>query len=152
MTRRRGWILAGATLGVLVAALAAWWAPGAIGHPARPAGRHAGAAPAAASVASADESAQAVDTLIGRLPAAFASGDDTLLSSATRARGADLRQALPAGAHLAMDRSAWRRTGVVGSATATMTVAGRPPVRFVVLVIREDGAWRVSSTYEAGAA
>lgn len=150
MTRTRRWILAGATLSVLAAALAVWWAFGALDRPVRTAARHEVAASASVS----DESTQAesVDTLIRRLPGAFASGDDTVLSSAARERGADLRRALPAGARLAVDRSTWRRTGVVGSATVTMTVTGRPPVRFVVVVIREDGVWRVSSTHEVGAA
>jgi hypothetical protein len=114
MTRVRRWILAGSTLGVLVAALAVWWAFGALDRPARTAARHDVAASASAS----DESAQAeaVDALIRRLPEAFASGDATLLSSAAREHGADLRQALPVGAQLAMDRTAPPGAGQASSA------------------------------------
>ncbi|GAA4245162.1 hypothetical protein [Dactylosporangium darangshiense] len=141
MTRTRRWILAGAALAALVAAGAVWWALRTSDRP-----------PAARGAAASDDSVQAVDSLVSRLPEAFAAGDSGVLSSAARERGIDLRQALPAGAKLAMDRSTWRRTGAIGSATVTMTVAGRPPVRFVVVVIREDGAWKVSGTYDVAAA
>jgi hypothetical protein len=148
MIRTKRWILGGAVLTVLMAALVTWWAFHVRDRPVQPDARHG----VAASASAPDESAQAdaVNTLIGRLPEAFASGDDTLLSTAARERGIDLDKALPAGSRLTMDRATWRRTGAVGSATVTMTVAGHAPAHFVVVVINEKGVWRVSSTYPAG--
>ncbi|HTJ31854.1 MAG TPA: hypothetical protein VL738_01360 [Dactylosporangium sp.] len=143
MTPTRRWTLAGAAFAALAAAGAgaAWWAHRASDRP-----------PAAHGAAASDGGVQAVESLVSGLPEAFAAGDSGVLSSAARQRGVDVRQALPAGAKLTMDRSTWRRTGAIGSATVTMTVAGRPPVRFVVVVIREDGAWKVSGTYDVAAA
>jgi hypothetical protein len=94
--------------------------------------------------------ARAVADLIERLPKALADGDLSVLSSAARQRGTDLRQAVPAGSTLSVDRSSWQRTGVLGSASADLVINGEQPRSFIVVVVWEEGAWRVSSTYQLG--
>jgi hypothetical protein len=129
------------------ASLALWWSRDS-GTPEWSA-RNQGTA-STSSTPNEDVQARAVEALVKRLPKALADGDASVLSSAARERGMDLKAALPPNAVLTMDPASWRRTGALGSATVTLSVTGQEPLRFVLVVIREDGSWKVSATYQIG--
>jgi hypothetical protein len=141
------WLCLAIVAAVAAAATVGWW----LWNPATdsPTAQDTGAAGASPTP---DESAQAraAEALIQRLPKALADGDDGVLSSAARERGLAVRQALPPDAVLTFDPATWRRTGALGSATVTLTAPGQQPLRFVVVMIREDDDWKVSNTYEIG--
>lgn len=92
------------------------------------------------------EHAEAVAAVVRDLPRQFAAGDTSALSAQAREEFGDVTDALPAEATLEVDTSTWRRTGSVASVVATLTAPGEPTETYLVVVVYEDGAWRVSST------
>jgi len=86
--------------------------------------------------------------LIRALPAAFAANDESALSGSLRAEGLDLTRALPAGTVVEPDRNTWHRAGAIASMDAAATSPGGGTARqFSVVMVFEDGAWRISGTY-----
>lgn len=123
---------------LLLAGGGSWWFVRGDRDPERP-------APDAGRTEAQDQ--QDAEVLIRRLPAAFAAGDETTLSSSLRADGPDLAKALPAGTVVEPNRSTWHRTGAVASMAATATAPGGKASRFSVVMVFEDGMWRISGTY-----
>ncbi|MEU2613979.1 hypothetical protein ABZ570_20700 [Micromonospora sp. NPDC007271] len=89
----------------------------------------------------------AVAELAERLPAAVARGDTSVWSAATRERFADLSATLPTGSTVTVDRATWRRTGAVASVEVTVAGGDQAPRRYTLVVVHEDGTWRVSGTF-----
>jgi hypothetical protein len=87
-----------------------------------------------------------VTKLVTGLPERFAAGDAGVLASGVREDFPDVRGALPAGTVLTVDPASWRRTGAVASVTVSARPPGATVSRFVVVVVLEDGAWRVLSS------
>jgi hypothetical protein len=86
--------------------------------------------------------------LIHGLPAAFAANDESALSSSLRAEGLDLTKAFPAGTVVEPNRSTWHRSGPIASMDATASAPGGGTARkFSVVMVFENGAWRISGTY-----
>jgi len=84
-----------------------------------------------------------VTKLVIGLPERFAAGDVGVLASGVREEFANVRGALPAGTVLTVDPATWRRTGAVASITVSARPPGAAASRFVVVVVLEDGAWRM---------
>lgn len=118
----------------------------------QPVGQRPAVVAASGQDAAATADVREVEALLARLPAACAAGDASVLSAAGRSAGLDLRSALPVDATVTMDVPTWRRTGVVGSAVVNVTAPAQPLGRSLVVFVREDGQWRVSSTYPVGSA
>ncbi|MCI4061290.1 hypothetical protein MRQ36_01345 [Micromonospora sp. R77] len=91
----------------------------------------------------------AVTRVVEGLPAQFAAADTSALAAGSRDQFGDVRKALPAGTTLAVDGASWRRTGSVASVLVTATPPGAKGTRFRLVVIQEEGAWRVLSTTAA---
>ncbi|MFI6266645.1 hypothetical protein [Micromonospora sp. NPDC051006] len=91
----------------------------------------------------------AVTRVVEGLPAQFAAADTSALAAGSRDQFGDVRKALPVGTTLAVDAASWRRTGSVASVLVTATRSGGESTRFRLVVIREEGAWRVLSTTAA---
>jgi hypothetical protein len=105
-------------------------------------------APVAGPSSAPDQQArQDAVTLISGLPAAFAAGDTAKLSTGLRAEGLDLTKALPAGTTVEPDENSWRRSGDLASMDAVATAPGEPARSFSIVMILEDGTWRISGTY-----
>ncbi|MEU4623298.1 hypothetical protein AB0G04_25420 [Actinoplanes sp. NPDC023801] len=85
--------------------------------------------------------------LIRGLPAAFASGDVTKLSSEWKAERPDLAKALPAGSTVEPDEKSWHRSGNLASMDAVATAPGEKARSYSVVMVLEDGTWRISGTY-----
>jgi hypothetical protein len=91
----------------------------------------------------------AATKVVEGLPAQFAAADTSALAAESREQFGDVRKALPAGTNLAVDQESWRRTGSVASLLVTATPPGGQATRFRLVVIQEEGAWRVLSTTAA---
>ncbi|MFI5915791.1 hypothetical protein [Dactylosporangium sp. NPDC051541] len=87
-----------------------------------------------------------VTRLLTGLPGRFAAGDAEVLAGGVREEFPDVRGALPAGTVLIVDPATWRRTGAVASVAVSAQPPGTAASRFIVVVVFEDGAWRVLST------
>lgn len=93
-----------------------------------------------------------VTKLVTGLPERFAAGDAEVLASGVREDFPDVRGALPAGTVLTVDPATWRRTGAVASVAVSAQPPGTAASRFIVVVVFEDGVWRVLSTTPSKAA
>ncbi|MEH0820476.1 MULTISPECIES: hypothetical protein [unclassified Micromonospora] len=91
----------------------------------------------------------AVTKVVEGLPAQFAAANTSALAAESRDQFGDVRKALPAGTTLTVNAASWRRTGSVASVLVTATQAGGEATRFRLVVIYEEGAWRVLSTTAA---
>ena len=85
--------------------------------------------------------------LVRGLPAALAAGDQSGLSAELRAEGLDVAKALPTGTTVDLDEGSWHRGGDLAAMDAVATAPGEQPRSFSVVLVLEDGTWRISGTY-----
>jgi hypothetical protein len=90
---------------------------------------------------------QTIVRVLQALPGQLAHGDVSALSSGTAQQFADPKAALPAGATLTVDATSYRRTGAVASVTVTAAAPGTQTTRFSVVLVHENGSWKISGTY-----
>jgi hypothetical protein len=93
----------------------------------------------------------AVTEVVRLLPEQFAKGDAGSLTEEARSRWGDVRTALPPGSTLTVQPESWRRTGLVASVQVVMHSPGRADMQFMVVFAKDQGTWKVSSTYQVSA-
>jgi hypothetical protein len=152
LAERRIWVVVVATSLLLVGAVVSGWlvlqsggrqgAPRSAAGPTQNAyGVHTGDEPGEAT------NVAAVTRLLTGLPEAFAAGRRDGLTSAAATRMTDLGKALPPGTSLSVDARSWRRTGAVASIKVRVTTPGAAAQQLLVVVILDNGDWRVSQTF-----
>jgi hypothetical protein len=92
------------------------------------------------------DSVKQVVALLAGIPGKTATGTFDWLADGAAASSADMSAAVPANAVVTADGSSWRRTGSVGSITATVSQDEQAQTVRVILIHQADG-WKVSETY-----
>jgi hypothetical protein len=106
------------------------------------------AADVAGRVAGDQADVAAVVRLLTTLPAHAAVGDTGDLAPSLHViRAATLRRLLPPGSVITTWPTTWRRTGAVASITIVLRRPGQGRVRYVAVLFRERGGWRLAQTF-----
>jgi hypothetical protein len=130
--------LAAVVVAIVVVALLAWPALR---------GRGPRAADVAGRAAGDQADVAAAVRLLTTLPAHAAAGDTGGLAPSLHVTRAALRKLLPPGSVIATSPSTWRRTGAVASITIILRRPGQGRVRYVAVLFRERGGWKLAQTF-----
>lgn len=105
---------------------------------------------AAVPTISAGPSSEAPGDAEAAASALFALTDNPANGVATEARQSlNVAVALPPGSKLAPEASSWGPDGVGGGTmNVVLSIPGQPDTRYVAVMVKEDGAWKVLGTLE----
>jgi hypothetical protein len=81
------------------------------------------------------------------LPAHAAAGDTADLAPSLHVTPAVLRKLVPPGSVITPAPATWRRTGAVASITVILRRPGQHPARYVAVMFRERGGWKLAQTF-----
>jgi hypothetical protein len=89
----------------------------------------------------------AVVRLLSTLPAQAAVGNSGDLAPSLHVTSAALHILVPPGSVITPSPATWRRTGAVASITVTLRRPGQGGARYVAVLFRERGGWKLAQTF-----
>ena len=103
--------------------------------------------PSAAAEPSGNQAHQVAEAL-GRLT----TDPDSLVATSSREQvGQRASDGVPPGSTFEVDEASWAPDGVGGGTiSATLRTPGQPPVTYAVVMVSEDGGWKVAATVPLG--